>query len=89
MKKTDGSYESLTAVQRAFCEGYDAGYSIQEEERVRGAEALDRIATTPREGENLKGTYEEHCERSHAAAFTTLDSLIMIAREAVHIREEG
>lgn len=43
--------------------------------------ALERIATTLREGEVLEGTYQEYCQRSPTAAFSALDSLIVIARE--------
>jgi len=52
------------------------------ERQAKLVEALDRIAGTPREGEPLEGTYQEHCGRNIAAAYAELDALIVIAREA-------
>lgn len=51
--------------------------------------ALSRIAGTLREGEALEGTHEEHCHRSPAAAFTALDSLIVIARDATEAQPDA
>ncbi len=69
------------AKELAFYQTTEKGQlRAQAEARLK---ALERIASTLREDEPLEGTYQERCQRSPAAAFTMLDSLIVIAREAV------